>query len=215
MECCFCEEYLHPLNNPYYNEIGKRIGQPSRIVAETDHWYVIPSFGCLTVGYLLLVCKQHYLSAANLSREWYEEMLELKDSMERILYQKLGLKCLVFEHGTTSLAYSGANSVDHVHLHLVPFAGKIWPDISQKYGLTDFVTAASYRELFSLWSQHLPHSYLLFQDTDQTIYYRPDAQGFPSQLFRQCLAPYFQAEQWNWKQEVYPENLLKTIELFR
>lgn len=213
-KCCFCEEYRSPLASRYYMELGQKIGIASRILFETENWYAVPSLGCLTVGYILLVCKRHYLSAAALNSKLFQEMLELKGLAEKKIDEKLGLKCLAFEHGTTSALYSGANSVDHVHLHILPSAKEVWPDISSRHGLEGFITVGSYNDLYSLWTSSRPKTYLIFQDLDQTIHYKPDAGGMPSQFFRKCLAPYFKADEWNWKEELYPENLMKTIQLF-
>lgn len=214
-KCCFCEEYLRPLNSQYYIELGQEIDIKSRILLETKHWYAVPTLGCLTVGYVLLVCKQHYQSLSNLNATLYQEMLELKDLIEKRIHEKLGQKCVAFEHGSTSKYYCGANSVDHVHLHVLPFSREIWPEIAIKYGLNDFSILTNYKDLFSLWANNIPKTYLLFQDLNRIIYYKPDTQGFPSQFFRKCLAPYFKAKKWDWKQELYKENFIKTIELFR
>lgn len=214
-ECCFCEEYAHPLDSQYYDELGREIGVSSRVLMETEHWYAVPTLGCFTRGYILLVCKQHYQSAANLSFDLYQEMLELKKRIERIIYKKLGLRCMAFEHGTTSSFFTGANSVDHVHLHIVPCTRKVWPDISKKYNLTDFEAVDSYEKLFFMWMSHYPKTYLLFQDSDSIIYYRKDAGGFPSQFFRKCLAPFFNADKWDWKKEFYQGKFIDTLKLFK
>lgn len=214
-ECCFCEEYAHPLDSQYYDELGREIGVSSRVLMETEHWYAVPTLGCFTTGYILLVCKQHYQSIANLSVDLYQEMLKLKNRIEEIILGKLGLKCLAFEHGTTSMRFTGANSVDHVHLHIVPYPQKLWPDISKRYGLTDFQVVDNYDTLLSIWALDYPKTYLLFQDSDSVIYYKKDARGFPSQFFRKCLASFLEIEKWNWKQEVYQENFINTLKLFK
>lgn len=54
----------------------------------------MPIIGCFTVGYILLICKEHYESLANLDRKLYEEMLNLKDKIEREVAEKLGTSCL-------------------------------------------------------------------------------------------------------------------------
>lgn len=102
--------------------IGRQIGCKSRFLLETDNWYAIPTMGSLTVGYILLVTKQHYLSLANLDSNLFFEMLNLKKSVEDFLFKKLGMHCIAFEHGTTNSYSTGANSVDHVHLHILPFS---------------------------------------------------------------------------------------------
>ena len=213
--CCFCQEYLRLSGSQYYMELGRKIGVDSRILLETEHWYAVPTLGCLTAGYVLLVCKRHFRSAANLSVELFQEMLELKAAVEARLYEKLGLPCLAFEHGSTSELESGANSVDHVHLHMLPFPRELWPDLSREHDLKGFRAVAGYGELISLWASGLPETYLLFQDVNGRIYYRPDARGVPSQFFRKCLASCFGTEEWDWRRAVHSENFLKTMELFR
>ena len=212
--CCFCEEYQDPVSSQYYQEIGSKTGVTSRILMENDHWYAVPTLGCMTIGYMLLVCKEHYLSLANLDTVCFEEMLSLKATVERKIHQTLGVKCLAFEHGSTETDTNGANSVDHVHLHVVPFQNEIWPMLSQKYHLGDFEEISGYQELRDRWKSEFPKTYLLFQDVNQRIYYKTDVEDYSSQFFRKCLAPYLSMREWDWKQEEHEENLLKTIELF-
>lgn len=215
MECCFCQEISNRYDNQFYNDLGKRIGVNSRIVMETNNWYVVPTLGCLTTGYVLLVCKQHFQCTACLSEDLYKEMLNLKYTIEDTLFNQLGLHCLVFEHGATDSSYIGANSVDHVHLHMVPFPKIIWPNIIKKHDLQEFSLIPSYEDLFLNWRGNLPKTYLLFQDINQLIYYKPDATGMPSQFFRKCLMPYLNINQWDWKRDYCQANFIKTLELFK
>lgn len=212
--CPFCKEYLHPNAGQFYVEVGRTIGCESRVLLETQNWYVIPTLGSLTVGYVLLVAKEHHLSLANLSNELFDEMLQLKKQVEEFLYNKFGMRCLVFEHGVTDAVSKGASSVDHVHVHILPFPKPIWQDIAADIPKVHFEVVSGYMELYSSWQKNLPNSYLLFQDTDQSIYYLPDASNMPSQLFRKCLAPYLKADQWDWHNETYLDNITQTIELF-
>lgn len=213
--CPFCSEYSNSGENQFYSNIGKNIGCESRILLETDNWYVIPTIGSLTVGYVLLVTKQHYLSLASLDSKLIFEMLELKKRVEDILFMNLGMRCIAFEHGTVNNYSIGANSVDHVHLHILPFSRPIWNEIVMNLPKTAFITVESYNALLDKWKNSLPNSYLLFQDLDQKIYYFSDASNMPSQLFRKCLAPYLSAECWDWRVESYSNNILKTINLFK
>lgn len=215
INCEFCSECNGSIHSSFYNLIGRKAGVFSRILYETDNWYVVPTFGCLTIGYVLLVCKHHYLSAANLPHPLFEEMLSLKQRVQNDIFTKTGKHCICFEHGVTADNYSGANSVNHVHLHLVPFSEMVWPEISKDYCLTDFVSVPNYHQLFSLWASHFPKTYLLFQDVDGSIFYKPDAIGYPSQFFRKCVAILLKKENWNWKEEIYEENLLATISLLK
>ena len=214
MNCPFCSEYTNPVESQFYVEIGKHTGYKSRILLETDNWYVIPTMGSLTVGYVLLVTKQHFLSLANLNSEMYFEMLDLKRAVEEILFKRLGMRCIAFEHGTVNTFNKGANSVDHVHIHILPFTHPIWPNIISDIPETDFESVDSYEKLYARWQNDLPNSYLLFQDLNQRIYYISDASKMPSQLFRKCLAPHLGAAHWDWRSEAYSDNIIQTIELF-
>ena len=214
MNCPFCTEYVRPAESQFYRETGRKIGRRSRVLLETDNWYVIPTMGCLTVGYVLLVTKQHYLSLAGLDRGPYLEMLDLKRTVEEILFRRLGTRCLTFEHGTADPGSRGANSVSHAHVHLLPFAQPVWQDILPQLPAAEVEAVGSYGELWANWQKHTPGSYLLFQDLDQRIYYIPDAHEMPSQLFRRCLAPLLGADCWDWRREHYPENIVRTIGLF-
>lgn len=212
--CPFCDEYACPSDSRFYVEIGNKIGRISRVLLETDNWYVIPTLGSLTVGYVLLVTKQHYLSLANISRELLIEMLDLKKNVENILYKNLGMRCIAFEHGTANVDSKGANSVDHVHVHILPFSQPVWHNIALDVPKMHFDVVNSYQDLYSGWKEVLPNSYLLFQDLDQKIYYVSDASNMPSQLFRKCLAPYLGAKNWDWHNESYSDNIIQTIDLF-
>lgn len=213
-DCCFCSEYLHTSDSQYYVELGKKIGFKSRILLETKHWYAIPTLGCFSVGYILLVCKHHYQSLSTLSSELYNDMLHLKSLVEARIYLKLGQKCIAFEHGSSSASHSGAKSVDHVHLHILPFSEEVWPYISSKFDLNEFIAFPDYNKLFSTWEKYKPNTYLLFQDLNGIIYYKTNVCTFPSQFFRKCLASYVGTKRWNWREDYCEKNIVDTIKLF-
>lgn len=215
MDCCFCKEYKAPLQSQFYKEIGYKLNCPSRILLETSNWFAVPTIGSLTAGYVLLVHKQHYLSLADVPYSSYEEMLSLKKHIESVLAECLGLDCVTFEHGTSNPFSKGANSVDHVHIHIVPFERPIWQDIVSTISPLSIKDIDNYERLYQEWQSIHPDSYLLFQDTNQKIYYIPDASNMPSQLFRKCLAPHLAAPCWNWKNEAYIDNMMRTMALFK
>lgn len=119
--------------------------------------------------------KQHYLSLADVPYSSYEEMLSLKTHIESVLAECLGLDCVTFEHGTSNPLSKGANSVDHVHIHIVPFERPIWQDIVSTISPLSIKAIDNYERLYQEWQSMHPDSYLLFQDTNQKIYYIPDA----------------------------------------
>lgn len=155
------------------------------------------------------------MSLANLDSNLFFEMLNLKKSVEDFLFKKLGMHCIAFEHGTTNSYSTGANSVDHVHLHILPFSRPVWNEIITNIPATTVNTVESYNDLFEVWKKNIPDTYLLFQDLDQKLYYISDSSYMPSQLFRKCLAPYLGANYWDWRSESYSNNILETISLFK
>lgn len=213
MRCSFCEEYKRPYDSEYYRKIGGKAGYPVRILDQSDNWYAVPTLGCMTVGYVLVICKLHYLSIASIPDTLLAEMMDFKKTIEDKLYKRLGLKCIAFEHGTTSSNYCSANSVEHVHLHLVPFSHNIWPEIVQRYSIYDYIAFSNYEELFAYWENNPPKTYLLFQDVNEIVYYLPSANGFPSQFFRQCLSYYYNTN-WDWRKDYQQNNLFNTIKMF-
>lgn len=214
MSCCFCEEYRSLYDSQYYKSIGKKIGFPSRILAETNNWYAIPTIGSFVPGYLLLVCKQHELSMATLSLNLRDEMFVLKERMEERISQVMGCRCLMFEHGTTDSNYIGVNSVNHVHIHLVPSIDSVWVHLSKENSLFDFEVFDDYSNLFMKWEESPPKTYLLFQDADKKIYYSSDVVDMPSQLFRRCLASIWGLSEWDWRKYPCSYIIRDTLRLF-
>ena len=143
--CCFCDEYSDTYKSAFYSLLGRKVGCCSMVLSETENWYDIPTLGCLTTGYVLLVCKHHYMSLASMNHNLIFEMLKLKEDIENIIYSKLHLRCVVFEHGS-STGGEGANSVEHVHIHIVPLQEKIWNDISKRNSITHFCKMDNYFE---------------------------------------------------------------------
>lgn len=213
-ECEICRELRDPKEGWFFREVGARAGLTDRVLFRSEHWRAIPTAGCLTVGYLLLVCTEHELSIANLPENLFLELLDFKSRVETGLLARTGKRCVCFEHGTTTDTVSGANSIEHVHLHIVPCDAPVWNRIAPSIPGKKIVKLRDYTELREIMKDQFPQAYLTFQDIDGSLYYIPDAIGFPSQLFRRLLAPLLGAEKWNWREEIYERNMLQTIQLF-
>lgn len=90
------------------------------ILDETKCFYITPTLGSLTNGYILLITKRHINSMSELTIEEMEEYkLLIKKYRENFknIYQKYPI---VFEHGTPNLKSDiKASSVIHAHTHIV------------------------------------------------------------------------------------------------
>lgn len=90
------------------------------ILDETKYFYITPTLGSLTNGYILLITKRHINSMSELTIEEMEEYKLLIKKYREIfknIYQKYPI---VFEHGTPNLKSDiKASSIIHAHTHIV------------------------------------------------------------------------------------------------
>lgn len=90
------------------------------ILNETKYFYITPSLGALTDGYILIITKRHVNSMSELmidEMEEYKILIRKYREIFKKVYQKYPI---VFEHGTPNLKDSiNANSVNHAHTHIV------------------------------------------------------------------------------------------------
>lgn len=213
-DCSICQELSNWDGSWFYSNIGIKIGRKNRILMQTDRCVVVPTVGCLVPGYVLVFCKDHYLSMANLPDDLFSELIQLKRQIEERLYRYFGSRCICFEHGTSDATTSGANSIEHIHFHIIPFSRPIWKEICPNIQVSEVKEFFDYNSLRKEWKKSSPKAYLTFQDIDQKIYYIPNAIGLPSQLFRKLLSPLLGAEEWDWRKESYEGNMIRTINLF-
>ena len=91
----------------------------NRILDETEYFYITPSLGSLTDGYILITTKRHVNSMSELTIEEMEEYKILIKKYREVfknIYQKYPI---VFEHGTPNLNDNNVSSVIHAHTHVV------------------------------------------------------------------------------------------------
>ena len=93
-------------------------------VLETEHFIVLPSLGALVPGWVLVIPKQHYLCIGALPQSLFPEFQRVKKETVNLIASQFGEPCL-FEHGPSSAGLKVGCSVDHAHLHVVPFSGDL------------------------------------------------------------------------------------------
>jgi diadenosine tetraphosphate (Ap4A) HIT family hydrolase len=96
----------------------------NQIIFESPNFAVIPSLGSLVEGWLLIVPKKHFISAAVLPEPLLGEMMQLKQDVSEALALDYGQVC-IFEHGPVSAGRSTGCGVDHAHVHVVPVAADL------------------------------------------------------------------------------------------
>lgn len=196
-DCFFCQELEDRTKNPLEKE---------RIVLETKHFVAFPTLGCFQVGYLLIMPKQHYLCVGELEDEQLNELEEIIRKITAYVQSRLGMKCIIFEHGTRDLGQLTSTSVMHAHIHVVPFTADIisflpnYCELKKIQGFTDLKTETD--------------NYLYLRDVSGNNYIVKNA-GYPSQFFRQVACKALGIPKyWKWQNYPFRENMEITIDIF-
>jgi len=205
-DCIFCAEWKNFAQNPL-----KTAGLKSRIICDSKYWRCIPTLGCFEIGYILLVSKKHYPCISAVSFQERENLFMLERRISNLFMEKYNAPFICFEHGTLSGEHTGANSVDHAHLHMIPTKERIWKSILDYICIKNFIQFQDQRTLYQYVCENQIVSYLMFQDSDRKIYLIPDGTKFHSQFFRRVIAEKLDSVvEWDWKQEPYLEKMITT-----
>ncbi len=167
------------------------------------------SVGALVEGHVLILPKRHVLNASSLEVEARER---LADYVRRVR-SRIEVACgnvAIFEHGPSEPGDAAGCSIDHAHLHMLPWNGSLvaeamaaYPDLSWSRYQSDFVRGMDLA---------VGGSYLLVQD--------PDGRGavgvgqVPSQALRKVIATsQSRPEEWDWKTHPQIRTRNHTIQL--
>lgn len=119
MSCYFCSEF------------NSSTDPQSRIIWEDDDFLVLPTMGCFTPGYCLLMPRDHVLSFANLPLDQLRGGLKVAEQWRGKIEKRFG-QTVIAEHGAGECGLNGAACCDHAHLHLIPVHGRIG-QVSRQY----------------------------------------------------------------------------------
>lgn len=211
MKCPFCEEYKCGLDidTPLYNTLKERFGN-SRTIFQSDSWYVIPSLGGFVNGYLLAVNKNHYRSLYECPVNQQFELVNIINETKAVFENSYDMNLLFFEHGNISKKTS-TNSIDHIHIHLLPFKHSFWGEMNKMYNF-DFYKIDSIECINYMIEKNNIASYILFGDTDDKIYLIDTTnKDYPSQFLRIVLSEYLKMDKsWNWKNHYFVDKMYET-----
>ena len=106
------------------NNTIEKFGFTKNLIKEYDHWVVLYRPQQVTIGSLLLICKENKFKLGDLSKRAFLEFKFVSQDIEVFLYKKLGAK---------KINYIALMMVDpHVHFHIIPrYSCKI--TINEKY----------------------------------------------------------------------------------
>ena len=173
------------------------------ILEETTYFYVIPAVGSLVVGYVLIICKRHIYSMAELNnkeQKEYENLIEKYRNIFKNIYKKYPI---VFEHGSPNIENkTKANSIDHAHTHIVNYQYKNEEKI---------IKNLNFNPIGELTQLTKKQNYILYINPNKVIYMTTN---FPSisQLMRLVMAKELKIEsKYKWEKETFKENIEQTI----
>lgn len=210
--CPFCSELynLEPPDECLATETVPKIGLRSRIIGETKNFIVAPTLGAFVEGYVLIVAKHHYPSVSQMPISKIKELRALMNRVKREIRSVYGTRSVCFEHGESLCSRKAGGCISHTHVHVVPCDATMIEKIQQLN-----LDAVEIPSILSLSAQYSQLPYLYFQDVTNKQYVF-SGQVYPSQLFRQILASYYNlGEKWDWRRFQFEENIKKTIERLR
>jgi ATP adenylyltransferase len=199
VECCLCTGIAE-------NDLRETWNQP---VFESPNFVAIPSLGSLVEGWLLIVPKHHFISAAVLPAHLLGEMAQLKQNVCETLAKQYGPVC-VFEHGPAGEHRAAGCGVDHAHVHVVPVRADLMlaaqqflpADVKFRQG-----TLAECRAAAESGSDYL------YVEQPVGVEFVAFHQQFGSQTFRKAIASICGIpNEYNWRDHPNLNKVLATID---
>jgi diadenosine tetraphosphate (Ap4A) HIT family hydrolase len=178
----------------------------SRFIAQTPHLVAVPTFGCFTAGYILIVPRLHVTSFGRLEQEVLTEAAELVETLAQRIAEVYGSPVLGFEYGNNA---PGSRRIEHAHWHLLP----------SEADLNGWLGARMHgQEIESV--TELPSSpdasYIGVRDQGRniTVYSVPNEPGQRIRLRRLVaeLDPRIDTSAWDWAAHTYPELIRRTVD---
>ncbi len=140
----------------------------SRLVTETENFYVMPSIGQISDGgYVMVIPKMHEKCFGELTRPMFNEFVRLKTRVEDAVRDAYG-QTIGFEHGIIG------QTVYHAHWHIIPFNGdspfrRLLEENNSARFMdsirveSDNVALEQIKEGYMKWGQ-----YMIWQDADKS-----------------------------------------------
>ncbi len=176
----------------------------SRLLRETEHFYLIPALGAFIEGYLFIVSKEHFIGLSVLPRELINELTALERDGVKFLKVKYRTSVIEYEHGSClGGTRKGGSCMEHFHFGLVATNKDIRSLIVRDLG--EGVKIRRLRDLPSL--QQEMYSYLLYKKDKEILYWKDPA--VISQYIRRLLVEPFNSRYFDWRCFLFLENMEK------
>ncbi len=176
---------------------------------ETDSYIVIPTIGQFVKGWVMIVSKEHIISARHLSNSKGIE-LELLINVISDLVSSIYGPVVVFEHGPSNdLHFHGGCCVNHTHIHIAPCNRE--GTFKSKIRFTEY-PIQNILELKKIVNSNKSYLMYRFPATMESYAVSVINQPIPRQYLRRVLASSSNADQyWDWRQHSFKRNISESI----
>lgn len=188
-ECPFCNMDKTKLENT--------------ILDETRYFYITPSLGSLTEGYVLITSKRHINSMSELNVEEIDEYKILIRKYRNIFKNIYKKYPIIFEHGTPDLKDKiKANSVIHAHTHIVNHNYKNENELIKKL---------KFKMINKIENMHSNRNYIFYVSSNNVAYITNEFEPV-SQFMRIEIAKDVKLiDKYDWRKNDFADNIILTI----
>jgi diadenosine tetraphosphate (Ap4A) HIT family hydrolase len=200
--CALCEGADTNSSSPLQRLLAPGV---SRFIALTPRLVAVPTFGCFTAGYVLILPRTHVTSFGLLDAATLAEADELIASLTTRMTRVYGRRALGFEYGNN---VPGGRRVEHAHWHLLPSGA----DLNGWLGChLSGRPISSFTELPG--SPDASYIAVRAQSGGLSVYPVPNTPRQRIRLRRLVaqLDPQVDAEGWDWAARNHPELIRRTV----
>lgn len=202
--CKFCSKFSDVRNTENIHD---------SILLESGNFVVVPTYGSIVEGWVMIVSKHHYLSVGELlfqnrlNSEIHHEFQKLKEAVIDKLRLSYNLNIAIFEHGPAKCFEKVGCGIDHLHLHVLPLEFNLLHEATL-YKRFEWLTVDDIHNPLTYFSKGQPYLYIQ-QNMKEYISTNHE---IPSQFFRRVIANKLNiAEKFDWKENNFSANIEATL----
>ena len=195
-KCTFCDQYVERTTpNFWAAKWGRKYGQTSDVIYESNYFLVVAGLGALLEGYVLLIAKTHYLSIAKLPQLMIDDLESLKRCIRSAIEESYTSSVVFFEHGAITESKRAGCCIDHVHIHAFPCEIDLKPTLEKHLPKENQIH--SLKELSKFAKTNLP--YIFYENKSGEMFVYETQVRMPSQFVRKIWAEAIErSDEWDW-----------------
>lgn len=178
-----------------------------RPVLQDDRFVAWVSRGALVEGHLLVIPRRHELNLQRLSSDERHALSRFVAAVKDLLDVHYGPSAL-FEHGPVVERSAVGCSIDHAHLHVLPWIGSLIQAAETDHPHLPWERVA---DMDSAWHVASGGAYLVATDPDGTSSVAVDGRIGSQALRRTIATATGRGEEWDWKVHPRTTTVLRTI----